>query len=103
MLQCLLYDGGGEVVFDIYGLHQADAARAIDEVVLVAERLEFAVAVVADTGGIFEQVFFEDGLDGGATGCAGNRIAPKCSALIPCLKQVDARPGPHRPLPPTAP
>src|SRR5690348_2416216 len=48
MFQRLLNDNGGEAMLDIDGLHEADAARSVDEVVLLAERLELGAAILAN-------------------------------------------------------
>src|SRR5689334_18500930 len=66
-LQRLLHDGGSESTLHVDGLHQADAARGVDEVVFLAERLEFGAAIFANGGGVLDQVFIEDSFDGGDT------------------------------------
>ena len=96
MLQRLLYDGGGESVFHVDGLHEADATRGVEEVVLRAERFEFGAAIFANGGGVLDQVFVEDGFDGGDTGGAGNRVAAEGGAVVARREEIGARSREHR-------
>src|SRR5262245_22224658 len=82
-------------MLDVDCLHQAYAARAVDEVIFPAESFPLGTPVRAHLGSMLHQVLIANRLQRRERGGAGHGVASKSGAMIPRYKHVRARTGEH--------
>src|SRR6266852_4595625 len=82
-------------MLDVHRLHQAYTARAVDEMILLAESFPPGTPVRAHLNGMLHQLLIANCLERRQRRGAGNGVASKSGAVISRDKHVRARPGEH--------